>query len=364
MYCENVLKTIGNTPLIKLGRMFEGFPAQVFAKVESFNPGQSAKDRIALYMIEEAERKGLLKPGSTIIEATSGNTGFGLAMVSAIKGYKCVLTVSSKASKEKLSLLRSLGAEVVVCPSDAAPEDPRSYYSQAEQLAKDIPNSFYVAQNFNLDNSEAHYRTTGPEIWEQTEGKITHYVCCVGTGGTLSGTARYLKEKNPDIQIIGVDAYGSVLKKYWQTGIFDPNEIYSYKVEGLGKTIIPDNIDFDLIDDFVKVTDKDSALRARDVARKEGMLIGYSAGSTLQCIQQLKGRFKKDDVVVALFSDHGSRYLGKIFNDDWMRQQGFLQAYDQNHGEYSSYDNIKHKFRAYRLKYKKYLRQTMESLKL
>jgi cystathionine beta-synthase len=364
MYCENVLKTIGNTPLIKLGRMYEDFPAQVFAKVESFNPGQSAKDRIALYMIEEAERKGLLKPGSTIIEATSGNTGFGLAMVSAIKGYKCVLTVSSKASKEKLSLLRSLGAKVVICPSDAAPEDPRSYYSRAEQLAKDIPNSFYVAQNFNLDNSEAHYRTTGPEIWEQTEGKITHYVCCVGTGGTLSGTARYLKEKNPDIQIIGVDAYGSVLKKYWQTGIFDQNEIYSYKVEGLGKTIIPDNIDFDLIDDFIKVTDKDSALRARDVAKKEGMLIGYSAGSTLQCIHQMKNRFTKDDVVVALFSDHGSRYLGKIFNDDWMRQQGFLHMHDQNGEESSSYDGMKRKFRAARLKYKKYLRQTMQSLKL
>ncbi len=364
MYRENVLETIGNTPLIKLGRMFQNFPAQVFAKVESFNPGQSAKDRIALFMIEEAERKGLLKPGATIIEATSGNTGFGLAMVSAIKGYKCVLTVSSKASKEKLSLLRSLGAEVVVCPSDAAPEDPRSYYSRAEQLAKEIPNAFYVAQNFNLDNSEAHYRTTGPEIWEQTGGKITHYVCCVGTGGTLSGTARYLKEKNPDIQIIGVDAYGSVLKKYWQTGEFDHNEIYSYKVEGLGKTIIPDNVDFDIIDDFIKVTDKDSALRAREVAKKEGMLIGYSAGSTLQCIHQMKDRFKKDDVVVALFSDHGSRYLGKIFNDDWMRQQGFLQSYDQNVEDSSSYDNIIVRIRRARLKYKKYLRQTMQSLKL
>ncbi len=363
MYCENVLKTIGNTPLIKLGRMFADFPAQVFAKVESFNPGQSAKDRIALFMIEEAERKGLLKPGSTIIEATSGNTGFGLAMVSAIKGYKCVLTVSSKASKEKLSLLRSLGAQVVVCPSDAAPEDPRSYYSRAEQLAKEIPNSFYVAQNFNFDNSEAHYRTTGPEIWEQTQGKITHYVCCVGTGGTISGTARYLKEKNPNIKIIGVDAYGSVLKKYWQTGIFDKNEIFSYKVEGLGKTIIPDNVDFDLIDDFIKVTDKNSALKAREMARKEGMLIGYSSGSTLECIHKLKSQLKKDDVVVALFSDHGSRYLGKVFNDDWMRQQGFLQSYDQSEDDSSSYEAMKHKFRAYRLKYKKYLRQTMQSLK-
>ncbi len=363
MHCENVLKTIGNTPLIHLGRMFANFPAHVFAKVESFNPGQSAKDRIALFMIEEAERKGLLKPGSTIVEATSGNTGFGLAMVSAIKGYKCVLTVSSKASKEKLSLLRSLGAEVVVCPSDAAPEDPRSYYARAEQLAREIPNSYYVAQNFNLDNSEAHYRTTGPEIWEQTQGKITHFVCCVGTGGTMSGTARFLKEQNPDIQIIGVDAYGSVLKKYWQTGIFDQNEIYSYKVEGLGKTIIPDNIAFDLIDDFIKVTDKDSALRAREAARKEGMLIGYSSGSTLQCIHQLRSRLGKDDLVVALFSDHGSRYLGKIFNDDWMRQQGFLQPHDQNGAESSSYESMKRKLRAYRLKYKKYLRQTMESLK-
>ncbi len=363
MHCENVLKTIGNTPLIKLGRMYANFPAQVFAKVESFNPGQSAKDRIALFMIEEAEKKGMLKPGSTIIEATSGNTGFGLAMVSAIKGYKCVLTVSSKASKEKLSLLRSLGAEVVVCPSDAAPEDPRSYYSRAEQLARDIPNSFYVAQNFNLNNSEAHYRTTGPEIWKQTQGKITHFVCCVGTGGTLSGTARFLKEQNPDIQIIGVDAYGSVLKKYWQTGVFDKNEIYSYKVEGLGKTIIPDNVAFDLIDDFIKVTDKDSALRAREAAKKEGMLIGYSSGSTLQCIHQLRNRLSRKDVVVALFSDHGSRYLGKVFNDDWMRQQGFLQPYDRNGVDSSSYESMKKKLRAYRLKYKKYLRQTMESLK-
>lgn len=363
MKCENVLQTIGNTPLIKLGRICKDIPAQIYAKVEAFNPGQSAKDRIALYMIEQAEKSGELKPGGTIIEATSGNTGFGLAMVSAIKGYRCILCVKSKASKEKIALLRSLGADVVICPSDAAPDDPRSYYRRAEQLAKDIPNSYYIAQNFNTDNACAHYHSTGPEIWNQTEGKITHYVACVSTGGTISGTAKYLKEQNPDVKVIGVDAHGSVLTKYWKTGVYDQNEIKPYKVEGLGKNIIPDNVAFDLIDDFVKVNDQDSANTAREVAKQEGLLIGYSSGSALQSIFQIKDQLTKDDVVVVLFSDHGSKYVNKIFNDEWMRQQGFLPGISQQQEMSSSYDNIKRMYRVYRLKYKKYLRQTMQSLK-
>jgi cystathionine beta-synthase len=384
MYYENVLATIGNTPLIRLNRIGAGLPCAVFGKVEAFNPGHSAKDRIALFMIEEAERKGLLHPGGTIIEATSGNTGFSLAMVSAIKGYRCILTLTSKASQEKISLLKSMGADVLVCPVEVAPHDPRSYYSVAAKLAEDIPNSYYLGQNFNRDNAEAHYRTTGPEIYQQTGGKITHYICCTGTGGTMSGTARYLKEKNPNIKIIGVDAYGSVLKKYWETGIYDPNEIKPYKVEGLGKNIIPNNMDFDLIDEYLRVTDKDSALRARELARKEGLMVGYSSGSAMQAVFQIAHTLKPDDVVVALFSDHGSRYLGKIYDDNWMLDQGYLQQEEEEvHGQMSplpepmpaaesshvymySYEAMKNKYRkyyrTYRLKYKKVIKATRQSL--
>lgn len=353
MYYQNVLETIGNTPLIRLNTICKDIPATVLAKVESFNPGHSAKDRIALYMIEQAERKGKLKRGSTVIEATSGNTGFSLAMVCALKGYHCVLTVTSKSSQEKIMLLRSMGADVVVCPADAEAEDPRSYYSRAEQLAKDIPNSYYLGQNFNLDNADAHYHTTGPEIWKQTEGKVTHYVCCVGTGGTISGTARYLKEQNPNIRIIGVDAYGSVLKKYWETGVFDKSEIHSWKVEGLGKTMIPDTVDFDVIDDFVKVTDRSSAHRARQLAKKEGLLVGYSSGSVMQAVFQIREELKPGDMVVGLMPDHGSRYIGKIYNDDWMRQQGFLGVQHSS----SNYDNFKRLYKTYVRKYRRYLKQ-------
>ncbi|MFN7119580.1 MAG: PLP-dependent cysteine synthase family protein [Saprospiraceae bacterium] len=355
MYFENVLATIGNTPLIKLSRVCKDIPGTILGKVEAFNPGNSAKDRIALYMVEEAERKGKLKPGSTIVEATSGNTGFSLAMVCALKGYKCVLTVSSKSSKEKISLLRALGAEVVICPVDVEPDDPASYYMRAEQIARDTPNSYYLGQNWNQDNSNAHYHTTGPEIWKQTEGKVTHYVCCVGTGGTLSGTARYLKEQNPNIKIIGVDAYGSVLKKYWETGVLDKSEIASWKVEGLGKTIIPDNVDFQLIDEFIKVTDRSSAHRARQLARLEGLLMGYSSGSALQAVFQMKKQLKPDDVVVVMFPDHGSRYVGKIYDDDWMRQQGFMGV----HHPTSQYDSFKRLYKKYVHKYKRYIRQTL-----
>ncbi|MBX2929945.1 MAG: cysteine synthase family protein [Saprospiraceae bacterium] len=355
MYYENVLATIGKTPLIKLNKIAKDIPGLVLAKVEAFNPGQSAKDRIALYMIEEAERAGKLKPGATVVEATSGNTGYSIAMVSSLKGYKCVLTVTSKASPEKISLLRSMGAEVVVCPVEVEPEDPRSYYSRAEQISRDIPGAYYLAQNFNLDNADAHYHSTGPEIWEQTEGRITHYICCAGTGGTLSGTARFLKEQNPDIKIIGVDAYGSVLKKYWETGIYDRDEIRPYKIEGLGKNIIPDNMAFDLVDDFIKVTDRASAHRCRQLARLEGLFVGYSAGSAMQCVYQIKDRLRPTDVVVALFPDHGSRYLGKVYNDDWMKQQGFLGVQHPT----SQYDNIKRVYKSYRIKYQRYLRQTL-----
>ena len=359
MQHENVVATIGNTPLIRLSNVTEGIvPATVYAKVEAFNPGQSAKDRVARYMIEQAEASGQLKPGGTVIEATSGNTGYSLAMVSALKGYRCVLTVTSKAGQEKLSLLRSWGAEVVICPADVEPEDPRSYYSRAEQLEKDIPNSVYLRQNWNKNNQLAHYHTTGPEIWEQTEGRITHYVCCAGTGGTLSGTAQYLKEMNPAIKIVAVDAYGSVLKKYWETGVFDKNEIYSYKVEGLGKTIIPDNVDFDVIDDFIKVTDRNSALRARALARREGLMVGYSSGSAMEAVFKLRHQLKPSDVVVVLLPDHGSRYLGKIYNDEWMKQQGFLTQSGEDVNPYS-YHHMKRVYRVYRRKYGRYLRKTL-----
>jgi len=398
MYQQNVLETIGHTPLIHLSRMTADFPCTVLGKVEAFNPGHSAKDRIALHMISEAERKGKLKPGGVIVEATSGNTGFSIAMVSAIKGYSCILTLTSKVSAEKIALLESMGAKVVICPAEVEPGDPRSYYSQAESIARETPNSFYLAQNFNLDNSGAHYASTGPEIWEQTEGKITHYVCCAGTGGTLSGTARYLKEQNPAIQVIAVDAFGSVLTHYFQTGEYDKNQIKPYKVEGLGKNIIPDNLHIDYVDEFVQVTDKESALRVRELAKKEGLMLGYSSGSAMQAIMQLKDRFKPGDIVVALFPDHGARYLGKVFNDDWMRAQGFLQteletkpqehpqpvakaspapvyvALDQKEtpGELApypySYEAMKKRYktyyRTYRIKYKKYIRQTRDSWKI
>ncbi len=343
---NNILETIGNTPLIKLQRVSKEIGATVCAKVEGFNPGHSAKDRVAKFMIEKAEKERKIKPGDTIIEATSGNTGFSLAMVSALKGYECILTVSSKASKEKIRLLRSMGARVVVCPADAEPEDPRSYYSQALRLAEDIPNSYYINQNYDLANSEAHYTSTGPEIWEQTEGKITHFVCCVGTGGTISGTSRYLKEQNPDIKVIGVDAYGSVLKKYWETGIFDKEEIYSYKIEGLGKTIIPGNVAFDLFDNMVKVHDRDSAFRSRDMAHKEGLFIGYSSGAAVQAVYKMKREFGPNDKVVVLLPDHGSRYLGKVFSDEWMNEQGFERGRKQ--ADYSS-----QLYRKYKLRYRR-----------
>lgn len=323
---NSVLEAIGRTPLIRLNKIAEDIPATIYAKVEGFNPGLSAKDRIALYMIEKAEREGKLQAGGTIIEATSGNTGYSIAMISSIKGYKCILTLSAKASKEKIQSLKALGAEVIVCPTNVTAEDPRSYYSVAERLAQEIENSYYLNQNYDQANLEAHYHTTGPEIWQQTKGKVTHYVACAGTGGTISGTARFLKEQNPDVQVIGVDAYGSVLAKYHETGEFDPNEIFSYKVEGLGKSIIPSNVDFGIIDRFIKVNDKDSALCARRLASEEGLMVGYSSGSAMQAVLDLAPQLTEDDIVVVLFSDHGSKYLGKIFNDEWMRNQGFLPA--------------------------------------
>jgi cystathionine beta-synthase len=324
MTYNNILETIGRTPLIRLNQITKGLLPAVFAKCEGFNPGHSAKDRIALHMIETAEAKGLLKPGGTLIEATSGNTGFSLAMVAAIKGYKCLLTLTSKVSKEKIDALEAMGAEVIVCPKEAKPDDPRSYYMMAEAKAREIPNSYYVNQNYDLENSNAHYLTTGPEIWEQTEGRITCLIASAGTGGTLSGTARYLKEKNPNIRIIAVDAYGSALKKYHETGIYDENEIYSYHIEGTGKNIIPDNVAFELVDKFVKVTDKESALRTRELALMEGIMAGYSSGAGVQALFQIAHELGRNDVAVLIFPDHGGKYLGKVFNDEWMRKQGFL----------------------------------------
>jgi cystathionine beta-synthase len=325
MVFNNILETIGKTPLIRLHQVVAHIPATVYAKVEAFNPGLSAKDRIAMHMIERAERLGKLKPGGTVVDATSGNTGFSLAMVCAIKGYRCVLTVTSKISDDKLNNLKAMGAEVILCPQDAKPTDPKSYYRRAEQLAKDIPGAYYVNQNFNPENGEAHYLSTGPEIWEQTQGKITWLIGSTSTGGTLCGSARYLREQNPNLNVIGVDAYGSVLKKYHETGIYDEKEIYSYRIEGTGKNIIPENIDFDLIRRFEKVTDKESALRAREIARKEGMLVGYSSGAALQCLEQIKHELTPDDVVVLIFADHGCKYVTKVFSDQWMVDQGFME---------------------------------------
>lgn len=324
-YYNNILETIGNTPLVKLNSVAKDIPALVLGKIETFNPGHSIKDRMAVKMIDDAEKSGLLKPGGTIIECTSGNTGMGLALVACVRGYKSIFTSSDKQSKEKFDILRALGAEVIVCPTNVEPDDPRSYYAIAKRLSQEIPNSFWCNQYDNLSNRTAHYESTGPEIWQQTDGKITHLVVGVGTGGTVSGTAKYLKEQNPNIKIWGIDTYGSVFKKYKETGIFDPKEIYPYITEGIGEDILPANVDFSLIDGFEKVTDKDGALMARRLAKEEGILLGYSAGSAMAGAIQLKDHFKKDDVVVIIFHDHGTRYIGKIFNDDWMRDRGFLE---------------------------------------
>ncbi len=323
-YCNNILETIGNTPLVKLNSVVEGCPALVLGKVETFNPGHSIKDRMALRMIEDAEKEGKLKPNGTIIECTSGNTGMGLALAAAIKGYKCIFTMADKQSKEKIDILRALGAEVVVCPTNVEPDHPDSYYSVAARIDKETPNSFWCNQYDNLSNRAAHYSSTGPEIWEQTEGKITHLVVGIGTGGTISGTAQYLKEQNENVQIWGIDTFGSALKKYHETGEIDPNEIYSYITEGIGEDIIPENYDFDKIDYIEKVTDKDGAVMARRLAMEEGLLLGYSAGSAVAGLMQLKDRLTPEDVVVVIFHDHGTRYIGKIYNDDWMRENNFL----------------------------------------
>lgn len=324
MWYNNILETIGNTPLVKLNKITKDIPATVLAKVETTNPGNSIKDRMALKMIEDAERDGRLKPGGTIIEGTSGNTGMGLAIAAVIKGYKCIFTSTDKQSKEKFDALRAFGAEVIVCPTNVEPEDPRSYYSVSSRLEREVPNSWKPNQYDNLSNSQAHYEQTGPEIWEQTEGKITHLVAGVGTGGTISGIARYLKEKNPAIQIIGIDTYGSVFKKYKETGEFDKNEIYPYITEGIGEDFLPQNVDFSLIDHFEKVTDKDAALMTREIALKEGIFAGNSTGSAVAGVLQLKDKFKEGDVVVIVFPDHGSRYMAKMYNEDWLRERGFL----------------------------------------
>ncbi|OXA83817.1 pyridoxal-phosphate dependent enzyme [Flavobacterium hercynium] len=324
-FSNNILETIGNTPLVKLNKVVAEIDALVLAKVETFNPGNSVKDRMAVKMIEDAEADGRLQPGGTIIEGTSGNTGMGLALVAIIKGYKLICVISDKQSKEKMDILRAVGAKVVVCPTDVEPTDPRSYYSVSKRLALETPNSWYVNQYDNMSNSLAHYEQTGPEIWKQTDGKITHFVVGVGTGGTISGVGKYLKEKNPNIKIWGIDTYGSVFKKYHETGIFDENEIYSYITEGIGEDILPKNVDFSLIDGFTKVTDKDAAVYTRKIALEEAIFVGNSAGACIKGLLQLKEHFKPDDVVVVLFHDSGSRYVGKMFNDDWMRERGFLE---------------------------------------
>ena len=321
---NSILDTIGNTPLIRLNKIAEDLPGTILAKVEYFNPGHSVKDRMALKMVEDAEAAGLLKPGGTIIECTSGNTGMGLALAGIVKGYKLICTMSDKQSKEKVDILKAVGAEVYVCPTNVAPDHPESYYSVAKRLNEEIPNSFWANQYDNASNAIAHYETTGPEIWQQTDGKITHFVVGVGTGGTISGVAKYLKEKNPNIKIWGIDSYGSVFKKYKETGEFDEKEIYSYITEGIGEDILPKNVDFSVIDLFEKVTDRDGALAARELAKKEGLFLGYSCGSAFQGLRQLKHMLDDDSVVVVLFHDHGSRYVGKVYNDDWMRERGFL----------------------------------------
>jgi cystathionine beta-synthase len=325
MWYNNILETIGHTPMVKLNKVTKDIPATVLAKIETTNPGNSIKDRMALKMIEDAEKNGKLKPGGTIIEGTSGNTGMGLAIAAVIKGYKCIFTSTDKQSKEKFDALRAFGAEVIVCPTNVEPEDPRSYYSVSSRLEREVPNSWKPNQYDNLSNSQAHYESTGPEIWEQTEGKVTHLVAGVGTGGTISGIAKYLKEKNPAIQVLGIDTYGSVFKKYKETGIMDKDEIYPYITEGIGEDFLPQNVDFNLIDHFEKVTDKDAALMTREIARKEGIFAGNSTGSAIAGVLQMKDKFKEGDVVVVIFPDHGTRYLGKMYNDDWLRDRGFLK---------------------------------------
>ncbi|MFD2516669.1 PLP-dependent cysteine synthase family protein [Salinimicrobium flavum] len=324
-YAENILGTIGNTPLVKINKLAEEIDALVLAKYETFNPGNSVKDRMAVKMIEDAEAAGLLKPGGTIIEGTSGNTGMGLALVAIVKGYKMICVIADKQSKEKIDILRAVGSEVVVCPTDVQPDDPRSYYSTSKRLAEETPNSWYVNQYDNLSNRKAHYETTGPEIWRQTDGKVTHFVVGVGTGGTISGVGKYLKEQNPNIKVWGIDTYGSVFKKYHETGEFDEKEIYPYVTEGIGEDILPKNVDFSIIDGFTKVTDKDAAIYTQKLAKEEGMFLGNSAGAAMKGLLQLKEHFKKDDVVVVLFHDHGSRYVGKMFNDEWMRKMGYIE---------------------------------------
>jgi cystathionine beta-synthase len=324
--CDDILDAIGHTPMVRINRLTRGVTdATVLVKLETFNPGNSIKDRMAVKMIEEAEREGKLKPGGTIIEGTSGNTGMGLAITAIVKGYKCIFTTTDKQSKEKIDALKAFGAEVIVCPTNVDPEDPRSYYSVSSRLEREVPNAWKANQYDNLANTAAHYEQTGPEIWEQTDGRVTHLVVGVGTGGTISGVGRYLKERNPSIKVWGIDTYGSVFKKYKETGIFDKNEIYPYITEGIGEDFLPKNVDFDVIDHFEKVTDKDAALMTRRIAREEGIFAGNSAGSAMAGVLQLRDRFVSDDVIVVIFHDHGSRYLGKMFNDDWMLEKGFLE---------------------------------------
>ena len=325
---NNVLQLIGETPLVKLNNITSNLNGKFYAKLESFNPGHSSKDRIALFIIEEAERKGIIKPGDTIIETTSGNTGFSIAMISIIKGYDCILAVSSKSSSDKIDMLKTMGAKVYVCPANVSADDPRSYYEVAKRLNQEIKGSVYINQYFNDLNIKAHYKTTGPEIWTQTQGKITHLVACSGTGGTISGVSKFLKEKNPNIKILGVDAYGSVLKKYHETKEFDEKEIYPYRIEGLGKNLIPSATNFKLIDKFMKVKDEDSAHTARELAKTEGLFVGYTSGAAVQAVKQYdsKNEFKSEDFVVIIFPDHGSRYLSKIYSDKWMETQGFFDS--------------------------------------
>jgi cystathionine beta-synthase len=325
--CDTILDAIGHTPMVRIHSITRGLiDADVLVKLETFNPGNSIKDRMAVRMIEEAEREGKLRPGGTIIEGTSGNTGMGLAIAAVVKGYKCIFTTTDKQSKEKIDALKAFGAEVIVCPTDVDPEDPRSYYSVSSRLEREIPNSWKANQYDNLANTAAHYEETGPEIWDQTDGRVTHLVCGVGTGGTISGVGRYLKEKNPSIRVWGIDTYGSVFKKYKETGIFDKNEIYPYITEGIGEDFLPRNVDFNVIDHFEKVTDKDAAIMTRRITREEGIFAGNSAGSAMAGLLQLKDHFSSNDVVVVIFHDHGSRYLAKMFNDEWMRARGFLEV--------------------------------------
>ncbi len=325
---DNVLDLIGNTPLIRLNHITKEFKGNYYAKIEAFNPGHSSKDRVALYIIEQAEKEGIIKPGDTIIETTSGNTGFSLAMVSIIKGYKCILAVSSKSSADKIEMLKNMGAKVYVCPANVKADDPRSYYEVAKALHREIKGSIYINQYFNQLNIDAHYKSTGPEIWNQTNGEITHLVSCSGTGGTISGTAKYLKEKKATVKIIGVDAYGSVIKKYHETRELDTNEIYPYRIEGLGKNLIPSATNFEIIDQFEKVADQESAITARELALQEGLFVGYTSGAAMQAIKQLneKNTFTDNDYVVVIFPDHGSRYMSKIYNNKWMENQGFFDC--------------------------------------